>query len=361
MAVSISKTATHIYKVVGGLSLTIDVSVPGSFNRETGVVLLHFHGGFLVSDLLYSQIGFFEVFFCRRRERKANISAHKVIGEKTTFPPNWLINTCHRRRWAYATASYRLLPESSGLQIISDALDATRWASQNVAKNIILAGSSAGGYLAVATAADPQAPPLLAVLSIYGMLDLTSKRYIELGTNLGGHPPVDCRDAITAIEEAGTSGQAIDGYPFPIDPSTDKRFSWIRAIHQNALYPDLKSRTPGLSTQISSGGMEVISRDQKPLFPSTFNVTASFPPMALIHGDEDVLVPVDQSALLAEKLSAVGVKVLFERVAGQGHGFDVRGVPLDIDVEVSNVQDREFYESLRRVVAFLDGSMAVPS
>lgn len=42
------QTATYTYKVVGGLSLTIDISRPRNL-PETGIVLIHFHGGFLVS------------------------------------------------------------------------------------------------------------------------------------------------------------------------------------------------------------------------------------------------------------------------------------------------------------------------
>lgn len=38
----------YTYKTAGQLSLTIDVSVPPSFDNEKGVVLIHYHGGFLV-------------------------------------------------------------------------------------------------------------------------------------------------------------------------------------------------------------------------------------------------------------------------------------------------------------------------
>lgn len=41
-------TTTHIYKTVNGLDLTIDVSTPAT-TQDNNVVLLHFHGGFLVS------------------------------------------------------------------------------------------------------------------------------------------------------------------------------------------------------------------------------------------------------------------------------------------------------------------------
>lgn len=39
---------THVYKVIGNLSLTVDVSLPPNFSKENGILVLHFHGGFLV-------------------------------------------------------------------------------------------------------------------------------------------------------------------------------------------------------------------------------------------------------------------------------------------------------------------------
>jgi hypothetical protein len=47
-----SQTATYTYKDVSGLSLTIDVSRPRS-PPENGIVLIHFHGGFLVRSFAF--------------------------------------------------------------------------------------------------------------------------------------------------------------------------------------------------------------------------------------------------------------------------------------------------------------------
>lgn len=41
-------SVTHVFKVVDGLSLEIDVISPPT-KEENSPVLLHFHGGFLVS------------------------------------------------------------------------------------------------------------------------------------------------------------------------------------------------------------------------------------------------------------------------------------------------------------------------
>ncbi|KAL4878788.1 Alpha/Beta hydrolase protein [Aspergillus karnatakaensis] len=230
---SSSQLSTHPFKSVGDLLLTIDVSKPPGA-RDSGVVLLHFHGGFL------------------------------VLGEKITFPPHWLINACHARGWTYATPSYRLLPEATGLEILSDALDAVNWAGNNICDRVIIAGSSAGGYLALAATAHPS---------------------LE-----------DIQGAVQDIKNAMGDGQVLDGYAFPADPSTDVRFRWIRAMHEAALYPDVLTRRDGLAGEILANGVETIPVEFRPLFPVSFGLRGDFPPTILLHGDEDVLVDFGQSA-----------------------------------------------------------------
>ncbi|MCG5468134.1 alpha/beta hydrolase [Micromonospora sp. LAH09] len=60
--------------------------------------------------------------------------------------------------------------------------------------------------------------------------------------------------------------------------------------------------------------------------PVTY-VTAQAPPMLLVHGDQDVVVPVGQSEELATALGAVGAEVELSVVPGADHCFG--GVPLE--------------------------------
>ncbi|KAJ5398296.1 hypothetical protein N7509_006409 [Penicillium cosmopolitanum] len=319
------QTATYTYKVVGGLSLTIDISRPRNL-RETGIVLIHFHGGFL------------------------------VIGEKTTFPPDWLINACQARGWTYATASYRLMPEATGLEILSDTLDAVRWVHQNISDRIIIAGSSAGGYLALATGAHPECPRPLSILSIYGMLDPASKRYIDSGVPLR----VPVSNLETALEEIGTvanSGQSIDGYAFPKEPPIDQRFRWIGAIHEAARYPDLLTRIPGLAGQIREVGVSAIPVYFRGLFPVSFRLSSEFPPTVLLHGDSDELVDFEQSALVADKMKSLGIDVHLERAVGQGHGFEVK-TSINLDAMEMEGEDAAMKAGLRRVIMALEAAVS---
>ncbi|KAK4863260.1 hypothetical protein LT330_002038 [Penicillium expansum] len=312
-------SVTHVFKVVDGLSLEIDVLSPPT-KEENSPVLLHFHGGFL------------------------------VLGEKTTFPPHWLINACQKRGWTYATASYRLLPESPGIEILQDATDAVNWVYANISKRVIIAGSSAGGYLALAAAAHPATPRPLAVLSIYGMLDPASERYIRPGQPLGG-PVADEAKALEEIEVA-MRNDAIDGYPFPVSPPADLRFGWIRALHQAARYADVLARKPGLAGRIADEGVGAVSVEDRVLFPVSFGLKEGFPPTVLLHGDADELVGFEQSVAVAGALERVGVDVSLERAEGQGHGFEAKEV-IDLDGD-EVLGDKAVADTLRRVIAHLE-------
>ncbi|KAF2020414.1 alpha/beta-hydrolase [Aaosphaeria arxii CBS 175.79] len=286
--------STHVYKTVGDLNLTVDLHAPPNFNSDTGMVLVHFHGGYL------------------------------LLGEKTTFMPHWLINACHQRGWAFATPSYRLLPEASGTDVVQDAFDAVVWIMNNIAKSgrMFLAGSSAGGYLALAATAHPNVPPITALLLMYGMLDPTAPRYVKPGQAF--IKPLDSLDTVVAdLGKAQAQSQPLDSYAFPADPMMDRRYTWVRALHEGALYMEILTGVHGLAKQVYDKGSNVIPAQFRPLFPATFGLRAGLPPTVLLHGEDDIAVNVQLSRTLAYKLQELDNKVLLEVVPDQGHGFDV--------------------------------------
>ncbi len=90
-------------------------------------------------------------------------------------------------------------------------MDAYEWVLNSLSEQldipvgpVILAGSSAGGYLALTTASLAERKPA-AVLSIYGMLDPLNARYTTNGTNIFGQPPIDTAPVIeklSALEQS---------------------------------------------------------------------------------------------------------------------------------------------------------------
>ena len=63
--------------------------------------------------------------------------------------------------------------------------------------------------------------------------------------------------------------------------------------------------------------------------PITY-VSAKAPPMLLVHGTDDAVVPIEQSQVFAEALQVAGVPVQFIPVEGAGHGPGYPGADIDI-------------------------------
>lgn len=216
---------------------------------------------------------------------------------------------------------------------------------------MIIAGSSAGGYLALAAAAHPNTPRPLAVLSVYGMLNPAGERYVRAGKPLRG--PVDNEEQALAQIEAAMQDAVVDGYAFPADPSVDRRFGWIGALHQAARYPDVLARKPGLAGRIAVEGMGAVSEEDRVLFPASFGLKAGFPPTVLLHGDVDVLVEYELSAQVAGALEALGVDVSLERAEGQEHGFEAKE-NIDLDGDYEGLEGNAMKDTLRRVIAHIE-------
>jgi len=68
---------------------------------------------------------------------------------------------------------------------------------------------------------------------------------------------------------------------------------------------------------------DIENREYREASPLT-HVTADDAPMLLIHGDQDVVVPMKQSELMESALRRVGVAVTFVKVPGGQHGPNFR-------------------------------------
>jgi dipeptidyl aminopeptidase/acylaminoacyl peptidase len=61
------------------------------------------------------------------------------------------------------------------------------------------------------------------------------------------------------------------------------------------------------------------------------HVTADDPPFLLLHGDNDLVVPFQQSEIMEAALRKVGVPVKLIRVPGGGHGSSFPGAHEQVD------------------------------
>ncbi len=75
------------------------------------------------------------------------------------------------------------------------------------------------------------------------------------------------------------------------------------------------------------------------------HISADDPPFLIIHGDQDQVVPMAQSEILAAELEAAGVPVTYQVVKNAGHGLSRAGGALgpgyeEIFVLVANFFDQ---------------------
>lgn len=77
---------------------------------------------------------------------------------------------------------------------------------------------------------------------------------------------------------------------------------------------------------LDSVGKKEIYRRNSPLS----HVSEDDPPILLIHGDQDNVVPIQQSKLMASRLAEVGVTFKLLTMKGQGHGWNA---PLENETE----------------------------
>ncbi|MFA0742375.1 MAG: hypothetical protein DFNUSKGM_002498 [Candidatus Fervidibacter sacchari] len=184
-----------------------------------------------------------------------------------------------QRGYVVAAINYRLAPKWSYPAQLDDCQRAVRWLRKNAkefrvdTKRFGAAGASAGGHLAlllgtreVRDDSDPElkgiSSKVQCVLSICGPTDLTDKRYAQA-----------LRDS-----ELGKILIEFIGKPYDEAPELWKEASPI--CH--------------------------VSPDDAPTF--------------IIHGDQDLLVPLDQSLKFAEAMKKVGVEVQVVVIKGMGHG-----------------------------------------
>lgn len=188
--------------------------------------------------------------------------------------------------YAGASLGYRLSGEAIWPAQIHDCKAAIRWLKTNAKKynldpdRIGVAGTSAGGHL-------------VAMLG-------TSGDVAALEGTVGGLLNVDSR-VHCVVDEFG-----------PTDLLS------MRGTHDNGDSPESK---------LVGGAIQENAEVARAASPITY-VTKEDPPIMMIHGTKDPLVPFQQSELLFASLKKNGVESILVAVEGAGHGnFGTKEVP----------------------------------
>ncbi|KAF7555113.1 hypothetical protein G7Z17_g2458 [Cylindrodendrum hubeiense] len=256
------------------------------------------------------------------------------------------------------------LAKTTAQSSLEDAVDAYEWVLSSLPQildrkigSVLLAGSSAGGYLALATAATVKKQPS-ALLLIYGMLDATFPRYTTPGANIFGKPLIDTTSILAdlPIAKENDTRPVLSAYPMdPANPIEDPRLTLASALHIDAIYLDYMTGIEGLGRDIAKQGVEAIPQQHRNLFPLAFGDLKKLPRTLLLHGKNDSAVPVEPSIQAAEKLRVAGVQVSTEFPEDGEHGFDVRVG--DVDVEKSTGENVPNFQSLRNAINFLQSAV----
>ena len=274
-------------------------------------------------------------------------------------PPSWVVPSFRTKGYHVVSLAYRLAPHVKLSTMVADCITGFGWCLRNLPtllqgkidlKAFAVGGDSAGGTLATLLGLALQPRPS-AVVDVYGAVDLVTAHQAN-STSSQGEPWASrwgTRYSLESNETAIRDAQPKDALsiaPFGweinhIPPETTghrwglQSFEYTPRIEFQTQLCDyvlshglLLRIVLGLNSIPESGWVEEIRR-QSPLHLVTS--TSSYPPTAILHGEEDTL-SIDQSRELARVLRAKNVPTIELYEPDVPHAFDqlytVRQQPL---------------------------------
>lgn len=246
----------------------LDIYLPIVDKHEKRPVIIYFHGGAWISG------------------RKEAINVNRY---------NDAINQLRRSGYAIITPEYTLADENTSPfpDCLLDANDALAWVVDHAEKynldinNVGIFGESAGAHIAMMTAFDNQStfnlpkpkPKIKYVIDIYGPVEMESLYYSQTYDSI--------KTLLNKVPEPIANNLDFTLDIFGFDPKADtvrtkefmQRYSPIRYLHD------------------------------------------SIPPLLIIHGTIDKIVPLDQSLQLKKSLDSLQLQNEYHELSDMGHAF----------------------------------------
>jgi acetyl esterase/lipase len=287
------------YKKVGDHEIEVGILVPKDLKPGAHPLIVKFHGGGLVSLI--------------NTPSPQNILIQKINGD--CLYPDWIgafwIPFIHRTSAITVLPNYRLIPESTGADILEDLNDFWKWfhagnltkflASQHGSieldySHVLASGDSAGGYMALMSALTQPRGAINAVLAQYPM---TNALRIAPGGLWFGEPapgPEVLERHIAAMRPGAIVSSAA--------PPARSALSYPMGAYDRYL--------------------EFFGADEKMWPVGLIEEAEWMPPTWIVHGDADSAVSVEDTRGFVEKWGKF-VKEGEVRMAireGMEHGFD---------------------------------------
>jgi acetyl esterase/lipase len=241
-----------VYKTVNNHEISTTVLIPKNLKPGKHPLLVHFHGGFLIcGSKLYEE-----------------------------WHATWTIQLAAQKNAILVTPNYRLLPEANGREVLDDISEFWSWIKttlpDEVAKmatgvvadtdNVLVAGESAGGYLAVQSALLHPNAGIKAVISQYGMLDNRIAHFTQKGEkHMAGAPQQPESEVDDYIKDMKKGAVRTETHPWEL-------WLFICAVVQAGRYLDILG---------DADGVHAIDN---------LETAKSVPACWIIHGEEDSLV-----------------------------------------------------------------------
>jgi acetyl esterase/lipase len=281
------------------IPLHCDVWLPPERVAPSGIALLYVHGG-----------GFY--------------TTGKDFGTRAFF--RHLVAQGH----VAMDINYRLAPNASLLQMVSDVLHAVAWLKENSVlfgaqpEQIVLVGGSAGGNLALLAAYAHDNPAFIpqdligkdlsvhAVVSYYGVIDLAAA-YHRL------------QHLVKAMVRRPIPDTLFDR---PMMRRALAAAAWVRGVEAQSLRDYVQQNQAVLSIGIESaianllGGTPAQAPEMYRLVSPLTHAGPGCPPTLLFHGGHDYLLPSSATRKLHYRLRAAGVPSVYIELPQTEHTFD---------------------------------------
>jgi len=230
-----------------------------------------------------------------------------IMGSRTGVPQQ-LLDLAKEKQYVLVSLGYRLAPEAQLEEIISDLTDGITWVHEKGPdlfgadpSRLVVAGASAGGYLALMSGIAKEHRPT-AIVSYWGFGDIDG-------------------DWTTKPNDAYRKGKLID-----------KEVAWS-GVGEKVITAPNKENGRGRSTFFvylkqtgkwvnAVAGLDPVA-DRKKLAPfcPIHNLSPEFPQTMFLHGTADNDVPVEQSTAMAAALKKHGVPHEVIIIEKGGHGL----------------------------------------